>query len=145
MRIEAGSYLLQVVSVDTIGRYIDQHSVDISVEYYRLSVGRVLSIECRSSIGRYFGRYVSADTVLVSSTLGRYLIDTLPIVCRYGADTLQILGRYLTDTQTKCRLILVRPSRYVSVDMSVVNCPTISYNILLLRVDKRERQVLSSL
>ena len=43
----------------------------------RPGVGRV-SVEHRPIYRRMF---VSTDTVLVSSTLGRYLIDTLPIVC----------------------------------------------------------------
>ena len=38
------------VSVDTIGRYGDRHSADMSAEC-RSSVGRV-SVECRSSVGR---------------------------------------------------------------------------------------------
>ena len=66
----------------------------------------------------------STDTVLVSSTLGRYLIDTLPIVCRYLTDTRSILGRPSVSR--------------VSVDMSVVNCPTLHWccvDILLLSVD----------
>ena len=105
----------------TLGRYIGRVSVE-----YQSSIDRV-SVEYRPIC-------VSADTVLVSSTLGRYLIDSLPIVCRFLTDT----RSNLTDTRTKCRLTLGRPSRYVSVVMSVVNCPTISYDILLLSVDIKE-------
>ena len=82
----------------TLGRYIGRIAVDTR-SIYRPSVGRV-SVEYRSSVSRVPVEYrpilrpicVSADTVLFSSTLGRYLIDTLPIVYRYLTDT---------DTRTK--------------------------------------------
>ena len=44
---------------------------------------------------------VSADTVLVSSTLGRYLIDNLPIVCRYLTETRSKLGLCLSVLTTE--------------------------------------------
>ena len=124
------------MSVDTVGRYIGRIAVDTR-SIYRPSVGRY-TVEYRSSVSRVPVEYrpilrpicVSADTVLFSSTLGRYLIDTLPIVYRYLTDTRSIPYRYSDQVR--------RPSRYVSVDMSVVNCPTISYNILLLSVDIKE-------
>ena len=39
--------------------------------------------------------WISVDIVVVSSTLGRYLIDTLPLVYRCLIDTRSILGRYV--------------------------------------------------
>lgn len=101
------SCLLQVVSADTIDRHINWHSLSrhvgwVSVDtrsIHRLSVGRI-STEYRLSIGRV-SVDMSADThdmVVVSSTLGRYLIDTLPIVYRYLTDTLLMPYQYLTDS-----------------------------------------------
>ena len=69
----------------TLGRYIDRVSVE-----YQSSIDRT-SVEYRPILRPIC---VSADTVLVLSTLGRYLIDTLPIVCRYFTDTRSIPYRY---------------------------------------------------
>ena len=120
----------------TLGRYINRVST-ATWPTYRLRLGRV-SVKYRSSISRlsvkhraiYRRRCVPTDTVLVSSTLGRYL-NTLPTVCRY-----------LTDTRSICG----RPSASrVLVDMSVANCPTLHWccvDILLLSIDIKK--VLSS-
>ena len=62
----------------TLGQYIGRVAVD-TWSTYRPSVSRV-SVEYRSSAGR-LSADISADTVVVSSTLGQYLIDTLLIVC----------------------------------------------------------------
>ena len=80
-----------------IGRCIDRYVGRYSVEYrssidrvsvdtwsgYRLTVGRVSAV-CRSTRRPIC---VSTDMVVISLTLGRYLIDTLPIVYRYLTDT----------------------------------------------------------
>ena len=97
------------------------------------------STGCRSSIGR-----VSADisTEVCVDRYGFSLVDTRPIPHRYFTDSLPIPYRYSVDT----RSILGRPSVCrVSVDMSVVNCPTLHWcciDILLLSVDIKK--VLSS-
>ena len=60
------------VSVDTIGRYGDRHSADISTDtrpICRLSVVRV-SVECWSSVGRH--------VVLVNRPSADMSVDTLP-------------------------------------------------------------------
>ena len=78
----------------TLGRYIDRVSVE-----YQSSIDRV-SVEYRPILRPIC---VSADTVLVSSTLGRYLIDTLPIVCRYLTDTRSIPYRYSDQVSVDTR------------------------------------------
>ena len=82
----------------TLGRYIGRVAVDTR-SIYRPSVCRV-SVEYRSILRPIC---VSADTVLVSSTLGRYLIDTLPIVCRYLTDTRSIPYRYSDQVSVDTR------------------------------------------
>ena len=63
---------------------IDRVSVDTRPRY-RPTVGRV-SVEYRPCVDLHVGRYVcrpicvSTDMVVISLTLGRYHIDTLPIV-----------------------------------------------------------------
>ena len=122
-------------TIGSVGRryrsiYINRHSDETSTKCRPL-LGQHIdrdSARCRSSIGRASANYrssigqhidgcvcrrmcVSTDMVLVSSTLGRYLIDTLPTVCRYLTDTRSIHGR---------------PSvSQISVDKSVVNCLTL--------------------
>ena len=61
---------------------IDRVSVD-TWPGYRPTVGRVSAV-CRSTRRPIC---VSTDMVVISLTLGRYLIDTLPIVYRYLTDT----------------------------------------------------------
>ena len=116
----------------TLGRYVNRVSTATRLTY-RPQLSRV-SVEYRSSISRlsvehhpiYRRMCVSTNTVLVSSTLGRYLIDTLPTVCQY-----------LTDTQS----IRSQPSiSQVSVDKSVINCLTLHWccvDILLLSAGTR--------
>ena len=93
-------------TVGSVGRYIDRDSADMSTECRPL-LGRHIVRDSTGCRPIYRRMCVSTHTVLVSSTLGRYLIDTLPIVCRYLTDNRSILGR-------------LSASR-VSVDMSVVN------------------------
>ena len=65
---------------------IDRVSVD-TWPRYRPTVGRV-SVEYRPwSVYTSADMYMSIDMVVISLTLGRYLIDTLPIVYRYLTDT----------------------------------------------------------
>ena len=121
----------------TLGQYIGRVAVDTR-STYRPSVGRV-SVEYRPILRPIC---VSADTVLVSLTLGRYLIDTLPIVCRYLTDTQSIPYRYseqvLVDTwPTK----LICLGRYVLRQLP----DDILRYLIFERRYKRERQVLSSL
>jgi len=79
----------------TLDRYVNRVSTATRPTYLP-RLDRV-SVEHRSTVVEHQPRYrrmcVSTDTVLVSSTLGRYLIDTLPIVCRYFTNTRSILGR----------------------------------------------------
>ena len=67
---------------------IDRVSVDTRPGY-RPTVGRVSAV-CRST---HRPICVSTDMVVISLTLGRYLIDTLPIVYRYLTDTQSTQGQ----------------------------------------------------
>ena len=70
-------------------------AVDASVDMLvatRSTVGRV-SVEYRPCVDLHVGRYVSTDMVVISLTLGRYHIDTLPIVYRYLTDTQSTHGQ----------------------------------------------------
>ena len=81
-------------------------------QIYRPSSGRCsvdILIECRLSAGR-----VLADTVLVLSTLGRYLIDTLPIVCRYLTDTRTKSADQVDMSRLICRLFIAQ--RYLTFE-----------------------------
>ena len=71
---------------------IDRVSVD-NRPRYRPTVGRV-SVEYRRCVGLHVGRYVCRPiSFVISLTLGRYLIDTLPIVYRYLTDTQSTHGQ----------------------------------------------------
>ena len=81
---QTGSCVLKAsvdrVSVDTIGRYGDRHSADMSAEC-RLSVGRHVVLVNRPSvdtIGRYIGRH-SADT---SADMLRSTVASVSADCR---------------------------------------------------------------
>ena len=67
------------VSVDTLGRYVDRQSADMSADTRPI---------CRPRLGRYIGR-LSVDT-----DVGRHP----PIPHRHSADTRPILYRHLANT-----------------------------------------------
>ena len=71
------------VSVDTIGRYGDRHSADISTD---------TRLMCRPRLGRHIYRPTSND-----KHVGRHSADTSPPLGRHLADTLPKLEQYLQD------------------------------------------------
>ena len=82
------------VSVDTIGRYGDRHSADISTDT-RPILGRV-SVDmnqqaCRPTPGRYF--------TATRPLLGRHSAATRPPLSRHLAATQMPLGWYFTNTR----------------------------------------------
>ena len=81
-------------SVDmSIATCIDRVSVATRPKY-RPTVGRV-SVEYRLCVDQHVGRYVCRPIcmVVISLTLGRYLIDALLIVYRYLTDTQSTHGQ----------------------------------------------------
>ena len=86
------------VSVDTIGRYGDRHSADISTDtrpICRPSVGRV-SVDmnrqaCRPTPGRYF--------TATRPPLGRHSAATRPPLGRHSAATRPILYQHSANTK----------------------------------------------
>ena len=97
-----------------IGRCVGRYSVE-----YRSSIGRYsaeISADSRSSIGwvsavcRSTRRpiCVSTDMVVISLTLGRYLIDTLPIVYRYLTDTQSTHGQSMIWNQYEGELVRIK-------------------------------------
>ena len=105
------------MSVDTIGRYIDQHSADTSTECWPL-LGRHIdqdSAGCWSSISR-----ASAD-ISTDVCVDRYgfslfcwhSADTSSILYRQSADTSPILGWYAADqasveSRSICQSLIAR-------------------------------------
>ena len=86
------------MSVDTIGRYGDRHSANISTDtrpICRPSVGRVSvdmnRLACRPTPGRYF--------TATQPRLGRHSAATRPPLGRHSAATWPPLGRYFTNTK----------------------------------------------
>ena len=75
------------VSVDTIGRYGDRHSADISTDTRPI---------CRPRLGRVS---VDMNRQACRPTPGRYFTATRPTLGRHSAATLPPLGRYFTNTR----------------------------------------------
>ena len=92
------------VSVDTIGRYGDRHSADISTN------SRLM---CRLRLGRHIYRPTSND-----KHVGRHSADTSPPLGRHLADTLPKLGQYLQDIGNE-------------IISSLLNCEGLSVAVVL--------------
>ena len=114
--------------------------------YYSSSVGQQQRSIYRPTLGRYVNRVSTATrptyrprfgrvSVWYRSSISRLSVEHRPIYRRMCVSTDTVFCRYLTDTRSICG----RPSvSRVSVDMSVVNCPTLHWccvDILLLSVD----------
>ena len=74
------------VSVDTIGRYGDRHSADISTD-------------TRSIYRPTLGRYVGRRSTWTDKHVDRHPADTSPPLGRHSAATRPPLGRYFTNTR----------------------------------------------
>ena len=85
---------------------IDRVSVDTRPRY-RPKVGRIgwVSAVCRSTRRPIC---VSTDMVVISLTLGRYLMDTLPIVYRYLTDTQSTHGQSMIWNQYEGELVRIK-------------------------------------
>ena len=75
------------VSVDNIGRYVDQHSANISTDTRSI---------CRPRLGRMS---VDINRQACRPTPGRYFNATRPPLGRHSATTRPPLGRYFTNTR----------------------------------------------
>ena len=77
------------VSVDTLGRYVDRQSADVSTDTRPI---------CRPRLGRYIGR-LSVDTHVGRHPpiLHRHSADTRPILHRHSASTTLIWSALVTE------------------------------------------------
>ena len=82
------------VSVDNIGRYVDQHSANISTDTRSI---------CRPRLGRMS---VDINRQACRPTPGRYFNATRPPLGRHSATTRPPLGRYLTNTRPTLRSLI---------------------------------------
>ena len=92
------------VSVDTIGRYGDRHSADISTDTRPI---------CRPRLGRVS---VDMNRQACRQTPGRYFTATRPPLGRHSATTRPPLGRYFTNTQptlSSLGQLLLPPEFYI--------------------------------
>ena len=87
------------VSVDTLDRYVDRQSADMSTEYRpicRPSIGRHVVRVNRPSvdtIGRYVGRH-SADISADMSLVYRSIVGGVSVDCRWCIGRLSVVSEY---------------------------------------------------